>query len=301
MDRARAEHWKALSRAGDPDRRINATEADFNAGYRAALAVREERRADTLLLLRCPDCGVYTDRERGQDERCFHAGHGKPQEVRARACGVCHGRDRGTTTGPDGSPMPVVCGACEVEELPGDPLKDFALAVHRLNVDWEGAAHNCGDEKCKGDCSAVREVQATLDRVLGTHRLPELPGDGQRQEAPLTRAVSACCEAWIDIKPGGYHCSACGMVCGKTAPVVRDTEREHEPPAEAIEAYLARRVFEEKERAEKAERHAEVLAEALDEFFAAMKPHRQEAPVYRLKLTVEPTLQALGYGKGKTA
>jgi hypothetical protein len=72
--------------------------------------------AGVLLLLLCPDCGVYTDRERGQDERCFHTGHGAPRQVRARVCGVCKGRERRATAGPDGSSMPVVCGACEVDE-----------------------------------------------------------------------------------------------------------------------------------------------------------------------------------------
>jgi hypothetical protein len=42
MHRARAEHYAALSRAGDPEWRLHPIEDDFNAGYRAALATREE-------------------------------------------------------------------------------------------------------------------------------------------------------------------------------------------------------------------------------------------------------------------
>lgn len=49
-------------------------------------------------------------------------------------------------------------------------LRNLAEAVHRLNVDWEGEAHNCGDKYCAGDCRYVRKVQETLDRILGTKR-----------------------------------------------------------------------------------------------------------------------------------
>jgi hypothetical protein len=60
MHQARAEHYAALSRAGDPERRINAIEEDFNAGYRAALAAREEPQrvtqpTDQALLYRLDD------------------------------------------------------------------------------------------------------------------------------------------------------------------------------------------------------------------------------------------------------
>lgn len=68
--------------------------------------------------------------------------------------------------------------AREDTEQPGEEderaeveLRNLAEAVHRLNVDWERAAHNCGDKGCTGDCRYVREVQETLDRVLGTKRV----------------------------------------------------------------------------------------------------------------------------------
>ena len=59
----------------------------------------------------------------------------------------------------------------EEDERADVELRNFAEAVHRLNVDWEGAAHECGDENCNGDCKYVRGVQKTLDRVLGTGRV----------------------------------------------------------------------------------------------------------------------------------
>lgn len=130
--------------------------------------------------------------------------------------------------------------------------------------------------------------------LLAAPRGEKLPGDDQRQEAPLERSVSSCCEAWIDVRPGDYHCSACGMTCEAVRPVVRDTEREREEPTHfewperyeagktprataceipldwcshtsyhkevtcvaCLQAMLAARVG-----------HAEVLAKALDQFF----------------------------------
>lgn len=81
------------------------------------------------------------------------------------------------------------------------------------------------------DRERVKSAELIQGEIAWVLRSPceveELPGDGQRPEAPLTRAVSSCCEAWIEVKPSGYHCSTCGMTCGKVAPVVRDTEREH--------------------------------------------------------------------------
>lgn len=121
-------------------------------------------------------------------------------------------------------------------------------------------------------------------------RVEELPGDGQL----ATRVYDIAQE--LEQTPE----DALSAIIEMTEPFVRDTEREHEPSAEAIEAYLARRVFEEKKRAEKAERQAEVLAKALDKFFtqdARMSYERADD----LCEETEPTLRALGHGKGEAS
>lgn len=67
---------------------------------------------DAITLYECPDCAHYADPEVVQDNGCFLAGHGRPIKVQAFVCGVCGGRDLGTTDGPGGQQLAVVCGSC---------------------------------------------------------------------------------------------------------------------------------------------------------------------------------------------
>ncbi len=70
------------------------------------------KRAITLYECPEPTCRRYADAAVVQDNGCYLAGHGQPVLATAMVCGVCSGRDLGTTDGPRGERMPVVCGAC---------------------------------------------------------------------------------------------------------------------------------------------------------------------------------------------
>lgn len=50
-------------------------------------------------------------------------------------------------------------------------------------------------------------------------------------------------------------------------------------------------------RAERSEQHAEVLAKALDKFFTDARGRPSIGNLGTLRIAVEPTLQAWGYGK----
>lgn len=222
-----------------------------------------------VLLLRCPDCGVYTDRERGQDERCFHAGHGKPQEARAAVCGVCNGRDRGTTAGPDGSAMPIVCGACEVEELPGDGQRLTEELTERMAVieKLAGALADPNDDRecdCQGEGIDQEGAEWTLCECVLKRIGDVRDTEREHKSPPIARNGEACdCET-----PGDWHRVAIGF---------------------------QRAMFDEHARADGLARHTEILAEALYEFF------NDGEYTSVLEKATKPTLEALGYGKGETS
>ena len=52
------------------------------------------------------------------------------------------------------------------EQDDGQLLERLALAVHRLDVDWDRVSKECGDPKCNGDCRWVAEVREIVPQII---------------------------------------------------------------------------------------------------------------------------------------
>lgn len=126
-----------------------------------------------------------------------------------------------------------------------------------------------------------------------SHEVEELPGDGQRPGVGLANRVYDIAQ---ELEQTPEH--ALSAIIELTEPFVRDTEREHEPAErESNDARIER----EREEAKREAQDAHVLAEALRKFLRhpRLRGTRSERNrcISELEDQVNPTLQALGYGK----
>jgi hypothetical protein len=285
----------------------------FEAGYRAALAAREDAP------------------RKGAIKRIGTVVNGRAEGW------VVEGADIGVYRTSDGR-----------EFLEGWSVEELELIAAAREGD-QALRQQITD--CASDASLVdspEKLEALTERLLALaeSEVEELPGDGQR---PGLHDVLVTAADALDTAASRVLAARAGVrlaidwnVTG--APVVRDTEREHEADhAEAVAkasweakrtsaerpwnelidkpkqkwrgyvtAVLAvvdvevkdakwkavERQFEKTAMLEQklaAEHQARVLAKALDEFF------RTAGKRYELKAAVEPTLQALGYPKEETS
>jgi hypothetical protein len=200
-----------------------------------------------------------------------------------------------------------------------------------------GAGVKSAFRACINTALVAREVEELLTDAQRA-KIEELENDQVRRTAsnPTRRKLWMQCpgcfsaELAEDMRPEGWQECECGerltvidlrdrdrdLTADRgdlpaTGPVVRDTEREHEPAGDRPmtrdesramwgEVYKKESTRFRQERDE-AKAHAEVLAKALDQFLRA-HPKCDVLPrssLNRLWGEAEPTLQALGYMKVK--
>jgi len=206
---------------------------------------------------------------------------------------------------------------CEVEELPGDgqrPDEFRALADHLHDALTFMRSCELSGESGADHSTVVSALEAYDGFEWGG--VEQLPDGSQPIKGESTR--------WMG-KPGTDP-SGQPDVTG----VVRDTEREHEaarderwtlvgqedgntplvggphlpPGVEVVVAPVGRplpsvETIKERDFA-LLHKHADVLAKALDKFLSDRLVGNSMSQIYELRVAVEPTLQALGYGKGET-